>query len=47
MRRYCGGSRSRLNVALGDCPFEDQMKLDIWKRAQIATILIIRYFIET
>ena len=35
-----------MKVGLGECPFEDQMKLDIWKKAQRATILMIRCFIE-
>ena len=31
-----------MNVALGGCPFEDQMRLDIWKKAQRTTTLMIR-----
>jgi hypothetical protein len=36
-----------VNVALGGCPFEDHMRLDIWKKAQITTMLMIRCFIDT
>jgi hypothetical protein len=34
-------------VALGGCPFEDQMRLDIWNKAQRTTTLMIRCFIDT
>jgi len=33
-------------VGLGDCPFDDHMRLDIWKKAHITTRLMIRCFID-
>jgi len=47
VRRCGGGSRSRVNVALGGCPFEDQMRLDICKKTQRMAMLMIRCFIDT
>ena len=34
-------------MVLGGWPFEDHMRLDIWKKAQITTMLMIRCFIDT
>lgn len=36
-----------MKVALGGCPFEDQMRLDTWKKAQRTTMPMIRCFIDT
>jgi hypothetical protein len=33
-------------VILGGWPFEDQMRLEIWKKAQITMMLMIRYFMD-